>query len=29
MSGKDIAERMLSDNGIYDVTVQSVQGSAD
>lgn len=27
MSGKDIAERMLSANGIYDVTVKSVQGS--
>ncbi len=26
MSGKEVAERMLRDNGIYDVTVQSVQG---
>jgi uncharacterized protein len=26
MSGKDIAERMLSANGIYDVRVQSVPG---
>ncbi len=26
MSGKEIAERMLSDNGIYDVQVVSVQG---
>lgn len=26
MSGKQIAERMLYDNGIYDVTVQSVAG---
>ncbi|HEX2967963.1 MAG TPA: zinc metallopeptidase [Bacteroidales bacterium] len=26
MSGKDVAERMLSANGIYDVKVQSVQG---
>jgi uncharacterized protein len=26
MSGKDIAEKMLRDNGIYDVKVQSVQG---
>jgi len=26
MSGKEIAERMLRDNGIYDVTVQSVPG---
>ena len=26
MSGKQIAERMLRDNGIYDVTVESVQG---
>ncbi|MCJ7448102.1 MAG: zinc metallopeptidase [Bacteroidales bacterium] len=26
MSGKDIAERMLRDNGIYDVTIESVQG---
>jgi uncharacterized protein len=26
MSGKDIAERMLSANGIYDVKVQSVPG---
>lgn len=27
MSGKDIAERMLSANGIYDVKVRSVQGT--
>lgn len=27
MSGKDIAERMLSANGIYDVKVKSVQGT--
>jgi len=26
MSGKEIAEKMLRDNGIYDVKVQSVQG---
>lgn len=26
MSGKEIAERMLRDNGIYDVTVESVPG---
>ena len=26
MSGKEIAERMLRDNGIYDVRVESVQG---
>ncbi len=26
MSGKDVAERMLRDNGIYDVRVESVQG---
>jgi len=26
MSGKEIAERMLRDNGIYDVKVESVQG---
>jgi Zn-dependent membrane protease YugP len=26
MSGKDIAERMLRDNGIYDVTIESVRG---
>jgi uncharacterized protein len=26
MSGRDIAEKMLRDNGIYDVKVQSVQG---
>lgn len=26
MSGKDVAERMLAANGIYDVKVQSVQG---
>lgn len=26
MSGKDVAERMLSANGIYDVKVMSVQG---
>lgn len=26
MSGKDVAERMLRDNGIYDVKVQSVEG---
>jgi Zn-dependent membrane protease YugP len=26
MSGKEVAERMLSDNGIYDVKVQSVGG---
>ncbi|MDR1341391.1 MAG: zinc metallopeptidase [Prevotellaceae bacterium] len=26
MSGKDIAERMLRDNGIYDVSVVSVEG---
>jgi Zn-dependent membrane protease YugP len=26
MSGKEVAERMLRDNGIYDVTVESVQG---
>jgi len=27
MSGKEIAERMLRDNGIYDVKVESVPGS--
>ncbi|MDY0097957.1 MAG: zinc metallopeptidase [Bacteroidales bacterium] len=26
MSGRDIAERMLRDNGIYDVKIQSVEG---
>src|ERR1035438_10427249 len=26
LSGKEIAEKMLRDNGIYDVTVTSVQG---
>ena len=26
LSGKDIAERMLRENGIYDVTVKSVEG---
>jgi len=26
MSGKDVAERMLRDNGIYDVKIVSVQG---
>jgi uncharacterized protein len=26
MSGKDVAEKMLRDNGIYDVKVQSVEG---
>ncbi|MCU0471839.1 MAG: zinc metallopeptidase [Bacteroidales bacterium] len=26
MSGRDVAERMLRDNGIYDVRVESVQG---
>ncbi len=26
MTGKDVAEKMLHDNGIYDVTVHSVQG---
>jgi len=26
MSGKEIAERMLRDNGIYDVRIESVQG---
>ena len=26
LSGKEIAEKMLHDNGIYDVTVTSVQG---
>jgi hypothetical protein len=26
MSGKDVAERMLRDNGIYDVRVESVRG---
>lgn len=26
LSGKDVAERMLRENGIYDVKVQSVQG---
>lgn len=26
MSGKDVAERMLRDNGIYDVTIQCVPG---
>src|SRR5690606_876612 len=26
MSGKEVAEKMLSDNGIYDVTVNSAQG---
>jgi uncharacterized protein len=26
MSGRDVAERMLHDNGIYDVTIQSVPG---
>jgi Zn-dependent membrane protease YugP len=27
MSGKDIAERMLRDNGIFDVRVESINGS--
>ena len=27
MTGKDIAEKMLHDNGIYDVKVVSVRGS--
>ncbi len=27
MSGRDVAERMLHDFGIYDVTVESVQGN--
>jgi len=27
MSGKDIAERMLRDNGIFDVSVESINGS--
>ncbi|HOP58725.1 MAG TPA: zinc metallopeptidase [Bacteroidales bacterium] len=27
MTGRDIAERMLQDNGIFDVRVQSVKGS--
>jgi uncharacterized protein len=26
MSGRDVAERMLRDNGIYDVKIESVQG---
>ena len=26
MSGREIAERMLLDNGIYDVKIQSVEG---
>ena len=26
MSGREVAQRMLRDNGIYDVTVESVQG---
>ena len=26
MSGKDVAEKMLRDNGIYDVQVTSTQG---
>ena len=26
MSGKDVAEKMLRDNGIYDVKVESVEG---
>jgi hypothetical protein len=26
MSGREVAEKMLHDNGIYDVTIQSVQG---
>ena len=26
MSGRDVAERMLRDNGIYDVTIKSVPG---
>ncbi|MGD0340977.1 MAG: zinc metallopeptidase [Bacteroidales bacterium] len=26
MSGRDVAEKMLHDNGIFDVTIQSVQG---
>src|SRR4030042_2722228 len=26
MSGKEISERMLRDNGIYDVTIECVQG---
>jgi uncharacterized protein len=26
MSGKDVAERMLRDNGIYDVTIQCIPG---
>ena len=27
MSGKEIAEKMLKDNGIYDVQVTSVEGA--
>jgi len=27
MSGRDVAERMLRDNGIFDVRVESVPGS--
>lgn len=27
LSGKDIAEKMLQDNGIYDVTIHSAEGS--
>ena len=27
MSGKDVAERMLRDNGIFDVKIESVAGS--
>src|SRR3982751_5370509 len=26
MSGRDVAEKMLHDNGIYDVNITSVQG---
>ena len=29
MSGRDVAERMLHDNGIFDVRVESVQGQLD
>ena len=27
MTGREVAERMLRDNGIYDVSIQSVQGT--
>src|SRR4051812_44195382 len=27
LSGKEVAQKMLRDNGIYDVTVTSVEGS--